>query len=176
MGAIINIAVILLATIFPYFSLARVTSNTHAKRIVGEMFLGFISIICGLSLSLVLIYLIAGQLDANGHSMVWYSSTYLAPGIYCSIALFAHILIYQLMEYGFGNKKLPFSLGLKVQARLNGVNLFWGLLNLALTLAGLRIGYIMTVILVMTLIANVLTFLCGLQNSGEFFLMEIRNN
>lgn len=166
-GAILNISVILLAIIFPYISLARVTINTHAKRIMGEMFFGCISIILGFSISLVLVYLIAEQLDTNGHSMVWYSSTYLAPGIYCSITLLAQCFIYQLMDYRFGNKKLPISLGLKVQARLNGVNLFWGLLNLMATLSGMRIGYVLTVMLIITLSANILIFLLNLQNSGE---------
>ena len=168
MGAIINIFVILVATIFPYFSLSRVTINTHAKRILGEMFLGLISIIIGIALSSVLIYLIAEQLDANGHSMVWYSSTYLAPGIYCIITLLSHISVFQLMDYEFGNKMSPLSLGLKVQARLNGVNIFWGILNLAVTIAGFRIGYTMTVILGITCIANIFIFLCKLQNSGEY--------
>lgn len=75
--------------------------------------------------------------------------------------------MYNLVDYLFGNKRTPISLGLKVQARLNGVNLFWGVFALGLTFLGYRTAYVPMILLLISLICNILTFAFGLHNSGE---------
>jgi hypothetical protein len=73
--------------------------------------------------------------------------------------------VYNFLDYWFSNKRNPLSLGLNVQARLNGINLFWGIITIGLTLAGYRSGYLMMITLTITLISNVVIFMFGLQNS-----------
>ena len=59
------------------------------------------------------------------------------------------------------------SLALKAQARINGTSLFWGLLTAAITLAGYRIGYVLLVPLLITLITNTITGILGYQNTSN---------
>ena len=75
--------------------------------------------------------------------------------------------MYNLIEFSLANKKTPISLGLKVQARLNGVNLFWSVIVLGLTVAGYRVGYLFMIILFISLVANIVNFVCQLNNSGK---------
>lgn len=64
----------------------------------------------------------------------------------------------------------PFSLALKVQARLNGVNLFWGMLTLGITFTGYRIAYIFMILIFFSLLSNTLISMFGVQNSVHKWL------
>lgn len=136
-------------------------------------------------------FLIAFFLDQMDYSMSWwvvlltvtcwnfeidnfcsrYRSTFLAPLIYGTASLISQISVYNLIEFSLADKKSPISLGLKVQARINGVNLFWSVIVLGLTVAGYRVGYLFMIILFINLIANVINFVCQLHNSGKIWCL-----
>lgn len=163
----INFAVVILSIIIPFLTLTKATVNSHAKSILSETLLGFVSVVFGSGFSGLLCYVTAYVLDQMDHSMSWHRNTFLAPGIYSTLALLAQFIVQDLIETTFGNRKLPISLGLKVQARLNGVNVFWGVLTLGVTVLGFRVGYIFMIMLLINLVMNYAIYFLGLHNSGE---------
>lgn len=167
LGAVINFIVVILSTIVPFLTLTKATINVHPKNILSETVLGFLALVFSSGFSGLVCYLTAFVLDKMDHSMSWYRTTWLAPSIYGSVALLAHFIVQDLVDLTMANKKSPISLGLKVQARINGVNVFWGVLTLGLTLIGLRVGYLFMIILLINFLVTVVIYLMRLHNSGE---------
>lgn len=166
-GVAVNFIVVLLAVTVPFLTLTKATTNVHSKNILSETILGFLSIVFGSGFSGLLCYGTAYILDQMDHSMSWYRHTALAPGIYTTIAVIAHVMVHDLVELTLANKKSPISLGLKVQARINGVNVFWGVVTLGVTIIGYRVGYIFMIILLINLAMSFSIYITGLHNSGE---------
>lgn len=157
----------LLAITIPFLTLTKATVNVHPKNILWETLFGFLAIVFATGFSGLLCYTTAHFLDQSDHSMSWYRNTILAPGIYSTVSLIAHFIVHDLFEMTLANKKSPISLGLKVQARLNGVNVFWGVLTLGVTVLGYRLGYLFMIILVINLLVNITIYFMGLHNSGK---------
>lgn len=166
-GAVINFIVVIFAITIPFLTLTRATVNVHSKNILAETILGFVTVIFGSGFSGLICYVIAFYLDKMDHSMSWFRNTSLAPGIYATAALLAHFLVVDLVERTMANKKSPISLGLKVQARLNGVSVFWGIITLGVTVIGLRVGYLFMLILLINFLMSLATYSVGLHNSGK---------
>lgn len=171
-GAVINFVVVMLSVTIPFLTLTKATVNVHSKNILSEIIIGFLSVVFSGGFSGLLCYGTAFILDKMDHSMSWYRSTFLAPGIYGSIALLAHVIVHDLVDMTLANKKSPISLGLKVQARLNGVNVFWGVFTLGLTAIGFRVGYMFMIVLFINLVCQIAIFLLGLHNSGRRLELE----
>ncbi|XP_055618078.1 endoplasmic reticulum metallopeptidase 1-like [Toxorhynchites rutilus septentrionalis] len=169
-GLMINLSVVLLSIIIPFLSLARSTSGTHGKQIRSETVVGFVATLVGVVVSGLVCFFIGYQLDLIGRSMSWYSSTNLVLGVYCCPALLFQCLTHMLCSKILGSKTTPLSLALKVQARLNGVNLFWGMLTLGITFTGYRIAYIFMVLIFFSLLSNTLISMFGVQNSVHKWL------
>lgn len=167
-GVVVNFAVVILSIAVPFLTLTKATTNVHSKHILSETLLGFLAIVFGSGFSGLVCYITAYSLDRTDHSMSWFRNPSLAAGIYGTVALLAQILVYDLVELTLASKKSPISLGLKVQARLNGVNIFWGIVTLGITVLGFRSGYIFMVILLVNLMANIAIYFMGLHNSGKF--------
>lgn len=168
-GAVINFIVVVFSITVPFLTLTKATVNVHSKNILVETLLGFVSVVFGSGFSGLLCYLTAYVLDKMDHSMSWYRHTSLASGIYVTIAVFAHVVVNDLVELALANKNPPISLGLKIQARLNGVNVFWGIITLGITVIGYRAGYLFMIILLFNFIVNSAVFFSGLHNSGKRF-------
>ena len=166
-GILINLVVAILAITIPFLTLTKATVNVHSKNILAETIIEFMSVVLSTGFSGLLCYLTAYFLDQMDYSMSWYKSTFLATTIYGSIAMLAHFIVHDLIDLTLANKKSPISLGLKVQARLNGVNVFWGIVTLGLTAIGLRVGYLFMIILLINLASNIMIYFCGLHNSGK---------
>jgi hypothetical protein len=169
-GVILNFLITLVAIITPFLTLTKATVNVHSKHILVETFLGLVSIIIGAGVSLLATYVTGFALDKSGHSMTWYRSTFLAPGIYSSVTLLMLILAYDVVDAALASKHSPISLALKVQARLNGVNILWGILTLGLTVTGLRSGYLFMMVLFFSFITNIAIYMLGLNNSVNKWL------
>ncbi|KAG5684776.1 hypothetical protein PVAND_013989 [Polypedilum vanderplanki] len=169
-GVILNFLITLAAIITPFLTLAKATVNVHKSHILSETFLGLISIIIGTGVSLLVSYVTGYILDKIGHSMTWYRNTFIAPGIYSSITILMLMLSYDVIDATLANKYSPLSLALKVQARLNGINILWGILTLGLTVTGLRSGYLFMMILLISFISNILIYMFGLNNSVNKWL------
>lgn len=168
-GVIINFAVVLLATTLPFLIL--ITVKSHTRHVMSDTIIGFFSILCGTGVSGLVCYLAAYFIDKADYSMSWYRSTFLAPGIYSTLAVICHIFVQDILEFTVANKESPLSLGLRVQAKLNGVNIFWGVLTLTITLFGYRLGYLMMVLLFINFITNLVIFLVNLPNSVSKWLV-----
>lgn len=164
-GAIINFVIAILSIVISFLSLNKATSSTHTKHVVKETLLGLVSITLGIVLSLVVCYFLGYFLDKAGHSMTWYRNTILALGIYGSATVLSLILAFDVID-SVANKNSPISLGLKVQARLNGVSIWWSILTLAITILGFRSGYLFMIILFFNLNTNLVIYILRLQNSG----------
>lgn len=167
MGAIINFIIAILSIAFPFLSLNKATASTHSKHILKETILGLVSITVGIGLSLLVCYLMGFFIDKSGYSMTWYRNTILAIGIYGSATLLSLMLANDIIDMTLANKNSPISLGLKVQARLNGVSILWSILTLGITILGFRSGYLFMIILLFNLITNFVIFFLRFQNSGE---------
>lgn len=166
-GAIINFVVVILAVTIPFLTLTKATVNVHAKNVLAETILGFVTVIFGTGFSGLICYVIAFFLDKMDHSMSWFRNTALAPGIYATAALLAHVLVADLVELTMANKKSPISLGLKVQARLNGISVFWGIITLSVTVVGFRVGYLFMVMLLINFVMCTAIFCLGFHNSSK---------
>ena len=171
-GAVINFIVVLLSITIPFLTLTKATVNVHPRNILSETLFGLLSTFFGSGFSGLLCYATAYMLDKMDHSMSWYRNTSLAPGIYATVALLGHIIVQDIVEITLTNKKSPISLGLKVQARLNGVNVFWGVITLGATVIGYRFGYIFMIVLLINLIASCAVYFLGLHNSGKNLLIQ----
>ncbi|KAL1396983.1 hypothetical protein pipiens_010106 [Culex pipiens pipiens] len=168
----INLSVVLLSIIIPFLSLARLgsTSGSHGRQIRSETMIGFVATFLGAGVGGVVCFLLAYQLDLLGSSMSWYSSTNLVLGVYCCPALLSHCVVHMLCGNVFGSKTTPLSLALKVQARLNGVNLFWGMITLGVTFTGYRTAYIFMILIFFSLLSSTLISMFAVQNSVHKWL------
>lgn len=166
-GAIINFIIAVLSIALPFLSLNKATASIHSKHIMKETILGLISTAVGAGLSILVCYLLGYFLDKAGHSMTWYRNTFLALGIYGSTTLLSLILTNDIIDTTLASKNSPISLGLKVQARLNGVSFFWAILTLGITTLGFRSGYLFMVVLFINLMVNIFIYFVRFQNAGE---------
>ena len=166
-GVAVNFIVVILAVTIPFLTLTKATVNVHSRNILSETLLGFLTVVFGGGFSGLICYVIAYVIDKTDHSMSWFRYTSLASGIYGTAALFGLVLVADLVELALANKSTPISLGLKVQARLNGVNIFWGIVTLGTTVLGFRVGYVTMIMLLISLFANLSIFALSLHNSGE---------
>lgn len=178
-GVILNFLVTLVAIVGPFLTLTKATVNVHSKHILSETLLGLFSIISGTGNAVLASFVTGYFLDKTGNSMTWYRNTFLAPAIYSTLTILMLVLTYDVIDSTLANKHSPISLGLKVQARLNGINILFGILTLGLTVTGLRSGYLFMMVLLFSFITNTLIFSLGLHNSihkwlyifviGQFF-------
>ncbi|XP_055523743.1 endoplasmic reticulum metallopeptidase 1-like [Wyeomyia smithii] len=169
-GLMINLSVVLLSIIIPFLSLARSTSGTHGREIRSETVIGFVATFLGAVVSGFICFLIGYQVDLMGCSMSWFSSSNLVLGMYCCPALLCQCLVHLVVGNICSSKTTPLSLALKVQARLNGVNLFWGMATLGITFAGYRIAYVFMILIFFTLLSSILISMFGLQNTVHKWL------
>lgn len=169
-GRILNVAVTLISIFISILSLARATRGINKKHLRTEMILGFVSTGFSLLISGAVCYFIADFYEILDKLMTWYAQPYLTIGLYCCPAIIAQCLSHILCNKLLGSKTAPLSLALKIQARLNGTNVFWGSLVMAVTFAGFRIGYIAMILLFFSLISNSIIALMGIQNSVNKWL------
>lgn len=167
-GVVINFVVVLSAITLPFLTLTTV--KTHTRNVLSETLIGFFGVVIGTGCSGLWLYLTAYFIDKHDHSMSWNRSTFLAPGIYSSLAVLIHVIEQDLMNLTVASRESPLSLGLRVQARLNGVNVFWGVITLTITLCGYRFGYLTMILILFNLITNVILMFCKLHNSVDKWL------
>lgn len=181
-GVIINFTISVLAVAVPFLSLINATARTHKKAVIKETILGLITTFFGIFNAILLAVLVGSSLiDKMGHSMMWYRNIEIAPGIYGSLAILGLIYTSDMHVTCFSDEDSPLSLGLRVQAQLNGVSILWAILTLVLTVLGYRSGYLFVVLLFIHFSTSVIIFLLKFQNTvhkwlfvhlfGQFFAM-----
>ncbi|XP_035796226.1 endoplasmic reticulum metallopeptidase 1-like [Anopheles albimanus] len=158
---IINFSVCTLSTVVPLLVLLHNRKANGYLNVLRECGFGLAASILGTVFSLVSCTTIARQMDFLGNSMSWYTNTYLILGMYCCPALLAHCFVYLFLTAFYSNSKSELTQGEMTQARLVGVNLFWALITVSVTLAGFRSAYIPMVLLLCSLASTVLNSLLG---------------
>lgn len=162
-GHILNVTVALLSIFVPYFLLNKTTKSIHSKRIRKEMLIGLMVNVLAAVLAFGLCYAIGLELDFTGNSLVWYHHTVFAVVFYCLPTVLVFCWLHRILN---DSRYTPLSLGLKVQARLNGSNIMWGALVIYITALGYRSAYLFMVPLAFTLLANIVIGITGVQNSS----------
>ncbi|KFB43336.1 AGAP003422-PA-like protein [Anopheles sinensis] len=162
-GRALNLAVAILSLIVPFLELRSSAKRVGERSIVREALVGLLGTGCGTVGSLGAVLLIANRLDATGRAMSWFSTPYLILGLYGCPVLLVHCFSHRLCNHLLEVKKTPLNLTQTIRSRLIGVNLFWALLIVALTLTNIRSAYIFTVILLFSLLSTILTSVLGYQ-------------
>lgn len=161
-GQVLNLVISLISIFVTFYSLrARgINQRTIRKEILCGL---FVTIICT-ALGIILCHVIATELDWSGKVMSWYQHTFFAVLLYCCPALAIHTIFYSGLTR---NRETALSLGLKVQARINGVNLLWSLITIVVTLIGYRSAYVFMLPVLVHLITMSITALLKAQNSSK---------
>lgn len=162
-GAILNIGIAALSFLIPYMYLMKIMRGAVSKYLVSEILLCLVIMFSSIILSLGVAYFMAWNLGFTDKTMSWYSNTWMAIGLYS----LPTILIGCVLHHLLGRKNIPISLGLKVQARLIGANVFHAILTLVVTIAGYRAGYIQMIIMLVFLATNIIIGTFGLHNSSK---------
>lgn len=163
-GVVINIVVSILAVALP-FLLQIKFKLANCSMVLTETLSSFANVIIGSLLSLVACFLLGLIINSTDNAMFWFNASVLSLGVYCSLAVLVQVGVYHLSSvlvgrcWRGGKDQQKHELRLRIQAHLNGVNLFWALLTIVVTSFGLRSGYLFMVMLMISLITNVLIYL-----------------
>ena len=171
---LVNLLVSLIAFLLPFFIQTRgYFTKDNCKRVMEDTLMSFISIIIGTLTSAGVCCTMALFLQGIGKGKSWYTTRFLAIGIYCSLSLVMQVLTYKCFSYGLkklrNEKNQAINLVLQkygidyesdyghdMHARLNGVNLLWGTVTLINTGLGNRLGYLTMVPLVISIGSSLL--------------------
>lgn len=172
-GQIINIVVAIASVIVSYYILQA--KGIKPRYVRKEILYGFFITICAFILGNIVCFLIATELDFSEKSMSWYHRTIFSITLYCFPSAAVHVLFY---SQSTSTRDSPLSLGLKAQARLNGVNLFWALVTIVLMALGYRTAYIFMVPILITLLTNIFIGALKAQNSrnNDYLMIQIHAN
>ncbi|GAB0088597.1 hypothetical protein DMENIID0001_030540 [Sergentomyia squamirostris] len=166
-GGCLVIGISIMAIAVPFYSLACSTRDFHVRFIWIEALSTLISVTMAAFVTATVIYAISVNLDASGKPMSWYGNMWLPVGLYSvpSLALLCFIHIRKANP-----DSTPISLGLRVQSALLGINIAWIFVTLGLFVSGLKLYSIPTILLTLSLIPTIITWLFNLQNSVNLWL------
>uniref|UniRef100_A0A182T1V9 FXNA-like protease n=1 Tax=Anopheles maculatus TaxID=74869 RepID=A0A182T1V9_9DIPT len=167
---IVNVTLVVLSLLLPLMELCRPVRRVGERNIFKQTLVGLLGTVCGTVASVAVVLLIANRLDAIGRSMSWFSTPYLILGLYGCPVILVHCFAHRLCAHWFNDKKSVLNLTQTVRARLVGVNLFWALLIIPLTLANIRSAYIFVVIQLLSLLSTILTSVLGYQHQPRRWL------
>lgn len=161
-GQLLNILVAIASVGVSYYLLQA--KGIKPRYIRKEIVYGLSATVAALILGNIVCYLIATELDFSGESMSWFYRTYFSILLFCFPSAAVHAAFYAQLTR---TRDSPLSLGLKAQARLIGVNLFWAILSIGLTLIGYRTAYVFLIPNLISLIVNVVIALLKAQNTSK---------
>lgn len=137
--------------------------------ILKETLVSFLTFIVSTILSMVACFLMGLIMNSADNAMFWHNATILSLGVYSTLALIVQIAVHHasdliLKKCSSKTSKAhdKYDEKRRIQARLNGINLFWAVLTLVVTGFGFRFAYITMVMLVISLITNLLIYVCRL--------------
>lgn len=156
-GIIINIIVSVFAVAIPFIIQTKL-KLTNCLMNLKETLVSFFTIIVSTILSLLACYVMGLIMNAVDNAMFWFNATILSLGVYSSLAVLVQIGVHHvslLVNDKFCRKvtkaKDKFEGRRRIQAQINGINLFWAVLAITVTSLGFRMGYIMMVLLAVSL-------------------------
>uniref|UniRef100_A0A182XUW1 FXNA-like protease n=1 Tax=Anopheles quadriannulatus TaxID=34691 RepID=A0A182XUW1_ANOQN len=169
-GQIVNVMLAVLSLAMPLMELCRQVRRVGERSVLSQTLVGLLGTVCGTAASVGVVLLVANRLDAVGRAMSWFSTPYLILGLYGCPVILMHCFAHRLCSHWFSDNKSPLNLTQTVRARLIGVNLFWTLLIIPLTLANIRSAYIIAVIVLLSLLSTILTSVLGYQGQPRRWL------
>lgn len=188
-GKVLNIVISVLAVLIPF--LVHIKDDfRHFAGVLRETLISFFTFAVSVILSLGACFAMGLIMNMTDNSMFWFNSTILSIGVYCSLAVLVQIAVHHLSSFVVqkiesktlpSEKKRKYIERRKIHAQLNGINLFWAVLTVTVSSFGFRFGYIMMVLLLISLVANLITYLLYLtlpktRKALEFlsFLVSIK--
>lgn len=184
-GLIINIVVSILSVLVPFLVQTKLRLNDFTM-IFKETLISFLTFTAAAILSLLACFAIGVIINSLDNAMFWFSSTILSLGVYCTLAVLVLIAVFHFVWLlrrkcwkSSSMNKDKYENRRKTQAHVNGINLFWAILTIIATSFGLRLGYIFMVMLLISLITNILTYVlhfipktCELSIRLQIFLIN----
>ncbi|XP_063698903.1 endoplasmic reticulum metallopeptidase 1-like [Culicoides brevitarsis] len=166
-GAMLNIALCIVAVVVPFLSWSRVTRASHMKYLLRSTMFGCLFFVISMLVAFICCFhVVAPFLDKTGHSMSWYGTPIFATIIYGSVSLAVMLATYDILHGIVASTFYsPISLGLTVQTYLNGVNIVWSTLIWLSLHFGYRFGYGVAFGLFITLVTNTTIILTKKVNS-----------
>ncbi|XP_052863651.1 endoplasmic reticulum metallopeptidase 1-like [Anopheles cruzii] len=168
---LLNYALSVCSVVLPYWQLLKPVQRVGGKRdIVRGMVVGFAGTVCGTIGGVLVVLLIANRLDAFGRAMSWFSTPFLILGLYGCPVMLMHCFGHRIVNHLFERKEATLTLMDTVRSRLLGVNLFWAILIVKLTLLNIRSAYVVAVLLVCSLLSTLITSVLGYQRNVHRWL------
>jgi Peptidase family M28 len=161
MGFTLNIVISILAFIIPFIYHALSTSENFCLTFL-QTISSFITFVLSTVLSALGCYGLAFIMNYFDNSMSWFNTIWLSIGLYWCLAVIIQLLTYQLFQAIFDaccfrtKKYRETSLRKKVQGNMNGVNLFWALFTIGVTLLGYRLGYLTMILMFISLVTFII--------------------
>lgn len=167
-GIIVNIVVSVLAVAIPFIVQIKM-KLTNCGKVMKETVTSFVTILLSTIMSLAACFLMGLIMNSTANAMFWFNATILSLGVYSTLAVLVQVLVYHASSVMPGKFQRRNSKGKEfvrdkyavreqMQARLNGVNLFWAVLCIVVTSLGLRLGYLMMIMLLISLITNIVMY------------------
>ncbi|XP_035795139.1 endoplasmic reticulum metallopeptidase 1-like [Anopheles albimanus] len=148
-AAIMNVLVAILGLMVGYWATLRNVGSQHWRAVARESLLhGFCATLVGAGAAVGFNLVIAFLLDHFfQRSMAWFSTYTLTIGLYCLPTMVLLFIAHREFHRLFQRKETPLPLSLAVKTRLTGVYLFWSVIMIGATIAGLRSAYVISVLL-----------------------------
>lgn len=164
-GAVINTIISILAVTIPFLEQTQLKKN-NLKIILKETLIASATFIIATVLSIAVCLLMGWIMNFADNAMFWYNATILSLGVYCSSAIIVQVGIFHASSvianrYWRQSSKNEdkFEKRRRCQAQINGINLCWAVVVILLTSVGSRLGYVLMIMLAISLITNLIIFL-----------------
>lgn len=159
-GMIINIVISILAVVIPFVIQTKFKLENIGFVLI-ETILSLITMCIGILFSGAACFGLSQIMSAVDRTMTWYNNTFLSIGIYCGLAVLIQVFTYHCLQVRCcinTQKYKEVSPRRRVKISLNGVNLFWAILTIGLTILGFRFAYIFMILLLVSLCTYLVTF------------------
>lgn len=163
-GVTINIVVSVLAVAVPFLVQTKMKLK-NCKKITVETLISFATVAISTILSLAACFTMGLIMNAADNTMFWFNTTLLSLGVYSTLAVIVQIAVHHVSYAIVGRFQRTnlkgegkFDERQQIQARLNGVNLFWAMITIIVSCFGLRFVYITMIMLLISLFTNLITY------------------
>lgn len=159
-GMILNIVISVLVVGIPFVIQTKFKLE-NVGFVLTETILSFLTMVAGVLFSFAACFGLSQLMSAVDRTMTWYNNIFLSIGMYCGLAVLVQVLTYHCLQKRCcinTQKYKEVSMRRRVKISLNGVNLFWAIGTIGVTILGYRFVYISMVILLVSLCTYLLTF------------------
>lgn len=162
-GTVLNITVSVIAVLLPLIYQVQ-----YLRSAISETLISFTTFTGSSILSLAACYLMGLMMNIADRSMFWFNASFLSLGVYCVLALTVQIAVHHCADFlrkiccktsKKQSSTSKFDERRRIQAQINGVNLFWAVITIAFASLGLRFVYVTMGMLFISAITSLIVFL-----------------